>query len=152
MLEVGTKAPDFTVNDQDGNSVSLSDFKGKSVVLYFYPKDDTPGCTREGIGFSEKLSEFEKRNAVVLGVSKDSVSSHKKFCNKYNLNITLLSDEDMDILEPYGAWGEKKNYGKTYMGIIRSTFIINPAGDISKVWKAVKVNGHVDKVLEALDA
>ncbi|MDA1353301.1 MAG: thioredoxin-dependent thiol peroxidase [bacterium] len=150
MLDVGTKAPDFSVKDQDGNTVTLSEFKGKSVVLYFYPKDDTPGCTREGIGFSEKKSEFELKNAVVLGVSKDSVSSHKSFCTKYNLNISLLSDENMDILEPYGAWGEKKNYGKTYMGIIRCTFIIDPTGVITKVWKSVKVDGHVDKVLEAL--
>jgi peroxiredoxin Q/BCP len=143
-------APEFTLFDQSNTPVSLSQFKGKWVVIYFYPKDDTPGCTREGIGFSERKEAFEAKNAVILGVSKDSTSSHLAFCQKYNLAITLLSDPDTHMIAAYDAWKEKSNYGKTYMGIVRTTVLIDPDGVISKQWNNVRVDGHVDAVFDAI--
>ncbi len=144
------KAPDFTLLDKDNNKVSLSDFKGKWLVLYFYPKDNTSGCTREAIDFTEKKEEFEKLGAEIVGISKDSIKSHIKFSEKHNLKITLLSDPDHKVHELYGAWGKKKLYGKEYFGTIRSTFLIDPEGNIRKEWKKVKVKGHVEEVLKAL--
>ena len=148
MLEIGKNAPSFTLKNEKNESVSLSDYKGKNVVLFFYPKDNTPGCTKESIAFSDHLAQFEQENTVVLGVSKDSVASHEKFCNKYDLKITLLSDPELDMIKDYGVWQEKKNYGKTYMGIVRSTYLINTEGVIEKVWTNVKVKDHVEAVLE----
>ncbi|ACI19755.1 thioredoxin-dependent thiol peroxidase [Dictyoglomus thermophilum] len=145
------KAPNFTLPDQNGKEISLSDYKGKWVILYFYPKDMTSGCTKEAVGFSEKIDEFTKRNAVVIGISKDSVESHKKFADKYNLKITLLSDKDAKVIKEYGAWGKKKMYGKETEGTIRSTFIISPEGEILHEWKNVKVDGHVEEVIKKLD-
>ncbi len=144
------KAPDFTLPDKDGKNISLKDFKGKWVILYFYPKDNTSGCTREAVEFSEKLKDFKDLNAEIIGVSKDSEKSHQKFYEKHNLKITLLSDVDHKIHELYGAWGKKKLYGKEYMGTIRSTFLIDPDGFIRKEWKKVKVKGHVEEVLNTL--
>ncbi len=150
MLKEGQKAPPFTLESADGNKVSLSDFAGKNVVLYFYPRDSTPGCTREAQAFRDALPSLKKKSAVVLGVSKDSVASHCKFRDKYSLTFPLLSDPDGKVLEKYGAWGEKVLYGKKYMGIIRSTVIIGPDGKIRKVFPKVKVDGHADEVLAAL--
>lgn len=149
--EAGDKAPDFTLPDQDENRVSLNDFKGKTVILYFYPKDNTSGCTKEAIGFTEVKNELSKKGAVVLGVSPDSPKSHRNFIEKKELKITLLSDPEHKVLEKYGAWGLKKNYGREYFGVIRSTFIISPDGKILYRWKNVKVNGHIDAVLKKLD-
>src|SRR5262245_45243420 len=131
-LVPGQRAPDFTLPSSDGREVSLADFRGKSVVVYFYPKDDTPGCTREAQGFRDAAGELAKRNAVVLGVSKDSVESHCRFRDKYSLDFPLLSDRDGTMLEKFGAWGEKSNYGKTYMGILRSTVVVAPDGTVKK--------------------
>jgi len=150
MLNIGDKAPAFRLDNQDGKSVSLSDFSGKKVVIYFYPKDDTPGCTIEAKEFTDRKAEFDAKNTVILGVSKDSVKSHEKFCNKHSLGITLLSDESGEMVESYGAWQEKKNYGKTYMGIVRSTFLIDEEGSIMNIWPNVRVKGHVDAVLESI--
>jgi len=150
MLNIGDVAPDFSCKDQHGNTVSLATLKGKQVVLYFYPKDDTPGCTTEAIGFTKLSDQFLASNTVVLGVSKDSVSSHEAFCHKYSLKITLLSDEDMSIITPYGVWQEKKNYGKTYMGIARTTYLIDDAGRIKRIFKNVKAEGHAEAVLQAV--
>jgi peroxiredoxin Q/BCP len=150
MITVGMPAPTFTLPDQTDTSVSLGDFKGKWIILYFYPKDDTPGCTLEAVEFSQKRPLFESKNAVVLGISKDSTESHQKFCGKHNLNVSLLSDPHNTVIEAYGAWKEKTNYGKTYMGIVRSTILINPDGNVAKIWSNVKVAGHVDTVLKAI--
>ncbi len=150
MIEEGKKAPAFKCVDDKGNSVALSDFKGQPVVLYYYPKDDTPGCTKEAIGFTEKLPEFDALGAAILGVSKDTVAKHTKFKDKHGLKITLLSDEDGALCEKFGVWVEKKNYGRTYMGIERSTFLIDGSGKIRKIWRKVRVNGHVDAVLQEL--
>jgi len=150
MLEVGDKAPEFSVLNQIGETVSLSHFKGKKVVLYFYPKDDTPGCTTEAIAFTKLKAQFEAANTVILGVSKDSVESHQHFCTKYDLTVQLLSDNDMAIIEPYGVWQEKKNYGKTYMGISRTTYLIDEDGKIAKVWKNVKAEGHAEAVYKVV--
>lgn len=144
------KAPDFCLPDHEGREHCLHDFLGKWVVLYFYPKDNTSGCTREAKEFTEKKEEFEKLNAVIIGISKDPPKSHEKFINKHNLNILLLSDESHEVLEKYGAWGKKKNYGREYYGTIRSTFLIDPEGNIVKEWKRVRVAGHVEGVLNAL--
>ena len=152
MLEVGTMAPDFTLPDQDGKPVSLSDFKGQWVVLYFYPKDMTPGCTTEACNFQEALPDFQQTEAVVLGVSKDSVERHKKFAQKYHLQFPLLSDAQSNVCETYGVWGKKKLYGREYMGITRSTFIIDPEGKIVKVYPKVKVKTHHEEVLADLKA
>ena len=147
---IGKKAPEFCLPDKDLKQHCLKDYKGKWVVLYFYPKDNTSGCTKEAVGFSEKKEEFEKLNAVIIGISKDSPKSHAKFIEKHNLRILLLSDEEHKVLESYGAWGLKKNYGKEYYGTIRSTFIIDPDGIIRKAWKNVRVKDHVENVLVSL--
>ena len=142
MLEVGTKAPEFTLPDKDGNSISLTDFAGKKVVLYFYPKDNTPGCTRQACAFAEAYEEFKKINAVVIGVSKDSVTSHQKFAEKHGLPFILLSDPDLTAIQAYGVWQEKKLYGKVSMGVVRSTFVINENGMIEKAMPKVKQIGR----------
>lgn len=149
-LEVGIKAPAFTLQSDSGKKIKLSEFKGKPVVLYFYPKDDTPGCTKEACAFRDASSQFEKFGAVVLGVSPDDESSHAKFRDKFSLNFPLLSDPEHTMAEEYGAWREKNMYGKKSMGIQRSTYLIDGAGKIAKVWKKVSVDGHDIQVLEAL--
>ena len=150
MLEEGTIAPDFTLEANGGREVRLSDHHGKKVVLYFYPKDNTPGCTTEACNFRDDYSQIIAAGAVVLGVSPDSVKSHDKFKLKLDLPFALLSDPDHKVAETYGAWGEKKRYGKTYMGIIRSTFVIDEAGRIIKVFPRVKVKDHSQEVLTVL--
>lgn len=149
-LKLGDKAPGFSLLDDSGKTVSLSDFKGKKVVLYFYPKDSTPGCTTESCDFRDNLSKITKSKAVVLGLSADSVASHTKFKEKQNLNFPLLSDPEHQALEAYGVWQEKSLYGRKFMGIVRSTFIIDEKGKIAKVFPKVKVAGHVEEVLGAL--
>ena len=149
-VEEGAKAPAFTLTTDSGTKVKLSDFKGKTVVLYFYPKDDTPGCTKQACAFRDRKSEIEKLGAVVLGVSPDDVDSHNAFKEKFNLNFPLLCDKDHKIAEKYGAWREKNMYGKVSMGIQRSTFLIDENGKVAKVWKRVQVNGHDGKVIEAI--
>jgi len=149
-MKEGDMAEDFCLPDYEGKEHCLHDYRGKWVVLYFYPKDNTSGCTREAKEFTEMKEEFEKLGAVIIGVSKDSPKSHARFIEKHNLRILLLSDEEHKILEKYGAWGKKKNYGREYFGTIRTTFLIDPEGKIVKVWRNVRVNGHVEKVLEEL--
>jgi peroxiredoxin Q/BCP len=151
-IEPGLPAPAITLPRDGGAEVSLSDFAGRKVVLYFYPKDDTSGCTTEALGFSAALADFEAAGATVIGVSKDSVKSHDKFRDKHGLGVILLSDEGSDVTERYGAWGEKSMYGKKYMGIDRSTFLIGPDGKIARIWRKVKVPGHVEEVLAAVRA
>jgi peroxiredoxin Q/BCP len=151
-LKPGDKAPDFTLPADGGRQVALRELQGKSVVLYFYPKDDTPGCTTEAIGFSEAINDFDAAGAVVIGVSKDTVAKHDKFRDKHGLKVILASDEAGEVVEAYGAWVEKNMYGRTYMGIERCTFLIGPDGVIREVWRKVKVKGHVDAVLEAVKA
>lgn len=148
----GDKAPSFSVTSDLGKKVSLADFSGKNVVLYFYPKDDTPGCTMESKDFRDHMDAFAKANTVILGVSKDSVESHEKFKSKYCLPFSLLSDDTGSLCEAYGVWGEKSMMGKKYMGIERSTFLIDGSGRIRKAWHKVKVDGHVQEVLEAAKA
>lgn len=148
MLEAGTKAPDFTLKETKGTVVSLSDFKGKNVVLYFYPKDMTPGCTTEACDFRDQNSRFEKLNTVVLGISPDPIEKHQKFAEKHTLPFTLLSDPDHQIAETYGSWQLKNMFGKKAMGIVRSTFVIDKEGTISRVWPKVKVAGHVEEVYQ----
>ena len=150
-LKVGQKAPDFTVMDDKGEKVKLADLKGKKVVLYFYPKDDTPGCTKEACAFRDGIDKIKKRGAVVLGVSADSVESHKKFKSKFDLNFPLLADGDRKMIEAYGVWKEKSMYGKKYMGIERTTFVIDESGKIAHIFPKVKVDQHYDEVLEALN-
>ncbi len=150
MLQEGTVAPDFTLPADGGGEVTLSDYRGKKVVLYFYPKDDTPGCTAEACSFRDGYGQILAAGAAVLGVSPDDVRSHDKFKLKYNLPFALLSDPDHRVAEMYGAWGEKKMYGKTYMGILRSTFILDEQGVIVKVFPKVKPEEHIHEVLEAL--
>ena len=152
MVEVGKKAPAFTLESSDGGKVKLSDFAGKVVVLYFYPRDNTPGCTVEANDFNAALPELKKLGAVVLGVSKDSIASHCKFRDKYSLGFPLLSDADGKVLESYGAWGDKVMYGKKMKGIIRSTVLIGKDGKVKQHWPKVKVAGHVDAVVAALKA
>lgn len=147
MLNAGDRAPDFSLESDSGETVSLADFPGKTVVLYFYPKDDTPGCTREAQAFSEALHAFTEAGAVVLGVSRDSVERHRKFRAKYDLGVTLLSDPDLTAHEAYSAYGEKTMYGKKVMGTIRSTFIIGPDRTVKHIFSGVKVDGHADAVL-----
>lgn len=149
-IEEGSKAPDFTLPTHDGTKLRLSSLRGAPVVLYFYPKDDTPGCTREACGFRDAKAKFAKHKAVVLGVSPDSPASHEKFRAKYKLPFTLLADEGHKVAEKYGAWREKNMYGKKSMGIARSTFVIDAAGTVAKVFKAVKVDGHDEQVLAVL--
>ena len=149
-IEEGKAAPAFTLKDQDGNAVKLSDLKGKNVVLYFYPADDTPGCTKESCAFRDDYSKLKKLGAVVLGVSPDDEKSHQKFIAKYSLPFPLLVDADHAVAEKYGAWGEKMNYGKKYMGLIRSTFLIGKDGKLLKAWRKVRVDGHAEAVLAAL--
>ncbi|MHB8872014.1 MAG: thioredoxin-dependent thiol peroxidase [Melioribacteraceae bacterium] len=150
MLEIGKKAPAFSLFDGSGKKVSLSDFKGKKVILYFYPKDMTSGCTQEACDFRDALPNFRKIKAVVLGVSIDSTASHKKFADKYDLPFTLLSDEKKEVVEKYGVWKEKSMYGKKYMGIERTTFIIDEEGKIQNIFPKVKVAGHVNEVMQVL--
>ena len=150
-MKVGQKAPDFTVQDDSGKKVKLSDYKGKKVVLYFYPKDDTPGCTKEACNFRDGLSEIAEKGAVVLGVSTDDVKSHQKFKSKFELNFPLLADTDKKIVEAYDVWKEKSMYGRTYMGIERTTFVIGKDGKISHIFPKVKVDDHYDEVVEALE-
>jgi len=149
-LEVGDKAPDFSLPDQQGKAVSLKNFRGKQVVLYFYPKDDTPGCTKESCDFRDVESQIVRAGAVIVGVSMDGKDSHQKFIKKYGLPFPLLSDEDASISKSYGVYKEKNMYGKKYWGIERSTFVIDPAGTLKAVFRKVKVDGHADEVLTAL--
>ena len=149
-IEVGTKAPAFTLKADDGSKVKLADLKGQPVVLYFYPKDDTPGCTKEACAFRDRSTELAKLGAKVFGVSPDSVESHTKFKSKYSLNFPLLADPEHEIAEKYGAWREKNMYGKKSMGIQRSTFLIDAEGKVAKVWKKVSVDGHDQQVIDAL--
>lgn len=151
MLNQGEKAPGFECLDQEEKSNSLSDYEGKKLVLFFYPKDNTPGCTRESIAFSELKSKFNEKNTEVVGVSKDSIKSHQNFCDTQHLTVKLLSDPDTKMIQDYGVWQEKKNYGKTYMGVVRTTVLINEEGVVQKVWKNVKVDGHAEKVLEEVE-
>ena len=151
MLEVGTKAPDFTLKNQEGQEVSLSQFAGKRVVLYFYPRDNTPGCTRQACGFAQNYGGFAQRDVVVIGISKDSVASHLKFAQKYELPFVLLSDPDLEAIQAYGVWQEKKLYGKVSMGVVRTTYIINPQGVIEKVMPKVKPDTNAAEILAYLD-
>ena len=151
MLEIGTKAPEFTLPDKDGNAVSLTDFAGKKVVLYFYPKDNTPGCTRQACAFAGAYQEFKKINAVVIGISKDSVASHQKFAEKYSLPFILLSDPELTAIQAYGVWQEKKLYGKVNMGVVRSTFVIDENGMIEKVMPKVKPDTNAAEILAYLN-
>ena len=149
-IEPGSKAPDFTLAADDGSKVKLSSLRGKPVVLYFYPKDDTPGCTREACAFRDQKKSLAKLGATVLGVSADSVASHVKFRDKFELNFPLLADTDHKVAQMYGAWREKNMYGKKSMGIVRSTYLIDAAGNVARVWKKVNVDGHDEAVIEAL--
>lgn len=150
MLDAGMQAPAFALADKEGKMISLSDFLGKKVVLYFYPKDNTPGCTRQACAFAAAYSEFEKKSAVVIGISKDSVSSHEKFAEKYNLPFILLSDPELQAIQAYGVWQEKKLYGKTSMGVVRTTFLIDEQGKIMKVMPKVKPDTNAAEVLEIM--
>ena len=150
MLEVGTKAPDFTLPDQNGNMHSLSEYRGKKVILYFYPKDNTPGCTKQACGFAERYPQFIEKGAVVLGISKDSVASHKKFEEKYGLPFTILSDPELVAIQAYDVWQEKKNYGKTYMGVVRTTYLIDEEGKIAKAFDKVKAVDNPEQMLGEL--
>ena len=150
MLEINSIAPDFTLQDKDGNDVRLSDFAGKRVVLYFYPRDNTPGCSRQACAFAAAYDGFRELDAVVIGVSNDSVASHQRFAEKYNLPFILLSDPEHQVIEAYGAWQEKKNYGKVSMGTVRCTYVIGPDGRIEKVMPKVKPDTNAAEILEYL--
>ena len=150
MLDVGTKAPEFTLPDKAGNLVSLSDFLGKKVILYFYPKDNTPGCTRQACAFARNYGAFQEKNAVVIGISKDSTASHLKFAQKYELPFVLLSDPELQAIQAYGVWQEKKLYGKVSMGVVRSTYLINEEGILEKVMPKVKPDTNADEILAYL--
>ena len=150
MLEIGTKAPDFTLPDQNGNMHSLSEYRGKKVILYFYPKDNTAGCTKQACGFAERYPQFTEKGAVVLGVSKDSVASHKKFEEKYGLPFTILADPELVAIQAYDVWQEKKNYGKTYMGVVRTTYLIDEEGKIAKAFDKVKAADNPEQMLGEL--
>ena len=150
LLSVGDKAPAFSTTDQDGKPVRLSDYKGKKVVLYFYPKDDTPGCTKEACNFRDAWPKLRRKKVEVLGVSVDDAKSHRKFVDKFSLPFTLLADTDKKIVNDYGVWGEKSMYGRKYMGTNRVTYLIDEKGKIAAVWPKVKVDDHVDEVLEAV--
>ena len=149
MVKEGTTAPAFKTKDDNGEDISLKDFKGQKVVLYFYPKDDTPGCTKEACSFRDAYSKFKKQGIKLLGVSPDSEASHQKFITKYKLPFTLLADRDHAIADAYGVWGEKKFMGRTYMGVLRTTFLIDEKGKIKKVFEKVKPEDHATEVLEA---
>lgn len=150
MLEIGTKAPDFTLPDQDGNLVSLHDFLGKKVVLYFYPRDNTAGCTKQACAFAEKHPDFQALDAVVIGISKDTVASHRKFADKYSLPFLLLADPDLEVLQAYGVWQEKKLYGKVSMGVVRSTYLIDEESVIRAALPKVKPDANAQQMLELL--
>lgn len=152
MLEVGSMAPDFSLPDQDGVTRKLSDYRGKRVILYFYPKDNTPGCTKEACSLRDEKENFEGINAVIIGVSRDSAESHQRFIKNQNLNFTLLSDSDHSVMEQYGAWGEKKMYGKTTLGVIRCTYIINPEGIIEKTFPKVITATHGEQIKKYFDS
>lgn len=149
-LNPGDRAPDFSLPDQDGKEVSLASLKGKWIILYFYPKDNTPGCTLEGKEFTEIRQDVENLGGVMLGVSPDSQESHCKFRDKHGLGVTLLSDVDRNVMDAYGAWKLKKNYGREYLGVVRSTFLIDPKGRLARVWSNVKARGHAARVLDVL--
>ncbi len=151
MLEIGTKAPDFELEDQNGKTHKLSDYKGKKVILYFYPKDNTSGCTKQAVGYSANKKEFEKKGVVILGVSKDSVASHKKFEEKQNLSITILADPERKVIESYDVWKEKKNYGKVSMGVVRTTYLIDENGKIIKANDKVKAAEDPDNMLKEIN-
>lgn len=151
MLEAGMKAPDFTLTDKDGNAVSLSDFAGKRVILYFYPKDNTPGCTRQACGFAAAYEEFKTKDIVVIGISKDSAASHRKFAEKYQLPFILLSDPELAAIQVYNVWQEKKLYGKVSMGVVRTTFVIDADGNIEKVMPKVKPDTNAVDILKYLE-
>ena len=151
MLEIGMKAPEFTLPDKDGNPVSLKDFLGKKVVLYFYPRDNTPGCTRQACAFAAAYEGFKAKDVVVIGISKDSVASHQKFAQKHNLPFILLSDPELQAIEAYGVWQEKKLYGKVSMGVVRTTFIIDEQGNIEKVMPKVKPDTNAAEILAYLE-
>jgi len=151
MLETGQKAPEFCLLNQDDIEICSRDLKGKWIVLYFYPRDNTPGCTTEACEFTEAAPDFSSLNAIILGVSADSTKKHRNFIEKKNLGITLLSDESTEMMQKYGVWQLKKNYGKEYMGIVRSTFIIDPEGVVRAKWEKVRVKGHVEAVKEKLE-
>ena len=150
MLEIGMKAPDFTLLDTDGNDVSLSDFRGRKVVLYFYPKDNTPGCTRQACAFAAAYEGFKTKDVTVIGISKDSVASHQKFAEKYNLPFILLSDPELQAIQAYGVWQEKKLYGKVSMGVVRTTFIIDEQGNIEQVMSKFKPDTNAAEILRVL--
>ena len=150
MLEVGTQAPDFTLPDQNGNRHSLSDYRGKKIILYFYPKDNTPGCTKQACGFAERYPQFIEKGAVVLGISKDSVASHKKFEEKYGLPFTLLADPELKVIQAYDVWKEKMNYGKLSMGVVRTTYLIDEEGKIAKAFDKVKAADNPEQMLGEL--
>jgi len=151
MLEIGTKAPEFCLPNQDGVEICSRDLKGKWIVLYFYPKDNTPGCTTQACDFTEKEAEFDDLDAVILGVSADGMKKHQNFIAKHNLEITLLSDESTDMMQEYGVWQLKKNYGKEYMGIVRTTYILNPKGEIAASWDKVRVRQKKKKDGETIE-
>ena len=150
MLEVGTLAPDFTLPDKDGNPVTLSSFRGRKVVVYFYPRDNTPGCTRQACAFAKTYDAFAQKNVVVIGISKDSVASHQKFAQKYELPFILVSDPELQAIQGFGVWQEKKNYGKVSMGVVRSTFILNEEGVVEKVFPKAKLDTNAAEILEYL--
>ena len=151
MLEKGMKAPSFTLSNKDGNMISLEDFAGRKIILYFYPKDNTPGCTRQACAFAANFEKFKETDAVVIGISKDSAASHRKFAEKYNLPFILLSDPDLQAIQAYGVWQEKKLYGKVSMGVVRTTYIIDENGTIEKVMPKVKPDTNAAEILEYLE-
>jgi thioredoxin-dependent peroxiredoxin len=151
LIEPGKKAPSFSLPDQDGKKHSLADYAGQPVIIYFYPKDDTPGCTKESCAFQDNLPKFKKSKAVVLGMSVLDSASKAKFADKYGLKFPLLADEDHGVMEKYGVWQEKSMYGKKYMGVARTTYLIGPDGKVVKRWDGVKVDGHAEEVLAAVD-
>jgi peroxiredoxin Q/BCP len=152
MIDVGKKAPAFALQDQDGTTHKLSDYEGQPVVIYFYPKDDTPGCTKESCEFQDNLPKFKKSKAQIFGMSILGTDSKKKFADKYSLKFPLLADEDHAVMEKYGVWQEKVNYGKAYMGVVRTTYLIGADGKVAKRWDNVKVDGHAEEVLSAVQA
>lgn len=150
MLKIGDLAPDFCLKDSEEKELCLKDLRGKWVILYFYPKDNTSGCTKEAVGFSERINEIRKLGAEVIGISKDSIKSHKNFIDKHNLKIILLSDPEHKVIEKYGAWQLKKSYGREYYGTVRTTYLIDPEGKIAYIWHKVRVKGHIDEVINKL--